>query len=55
MVIYADFESVLKGVQRDDRGSNAFCTKKYLGHISCSFACKVRCIDDKFSKPLVLY
>ena len=27
----------------------------YQSHIPCSFAYKVVCIDDKFSKPSVLY
>ena len=30
-------------------------TEKYQDHIPCSFAYKVVCIDDKFSKPAVLY
>ena len=30
-------------------------TKKYQDHIPCSFAYKVVCIDDKFSKPTVVY
>ena len=29
--------------------------KKYQDHIPCSFAYKVVCIDDKFSKPIVIY
>ena len=29
--------------------------KKYQDHIPCSFAYKVVCIDDKFSKPIVVY
>ena len=29
-----DFESVLKGVQRDDKDSNASQTKKYQKHIT---------------------
>ena len=29
--------------------------KKYQDHIPCSFAYNVVCIDDKFSKPVVLY
>ena len=29
--------------------------KKYQAHIPCSFAYKVVCIDDKFSKPVVIY
>ena len=29
--------------------------KKYQDHVPCSFAYKVACVDDKFSKPIVLY
>ena len=29
--------------------------KKYHEHVPCSFAYKVVCIDDKFSKPIVVY
>ena len=29
--------------------------KKYQDHIPCSFAYKLVCVDDKFSKPIVLY
>ena len=29
--------------------------KKYHEHIPCSYAYKVICIDDKFSKPIVVY
>ena len=29
--------------------------KKYHDHVPCSFAYKVVCIDDKFSKPIVVY
>ena len=29
--------------------------KKYQDHVPCSFAYKVVCIDDKFSKPIVLF
>ena len=53
--IYADFESVLKGIKSNERKNNASYTKKYQAHIPCSFACKFICIDDKFSKPVVLY
>ena len=51
--IYADFEPVLKGIQ-EDGGSNASFTKKYQEHIPCSFAYKVVCIDDRFSKSVVI-
>ena len=29
--------------------------KKYQDHVPCSFAYKVVCIDDKFSKPIVVF
>ena len=29
--------------------------KKFIKHIPCSFVYKVVCIDDKFSKPVILY
>ena len=29
-------------------------TKKYQNHIPCSFGCKVVCVDNKFSKDVVL-
>ena len=51
--IYADFESVLKGVKINGRSNNTSCTDKNQKHVPCSFAYKVVCIDDKFSKPVV--
>ena len=50
--IYAHFESILKGVKSSDNGSYI---EKYQDHIRCSFAYKVVCIDNKFSKKVVLY
>ena len=32
-----------------------FLLKKYQDHIPCSFAYKLVCVDDKFSKPIILY
>ena len=52
--IYADFESVLKGVPSNNK-NNASYTEKYQTHIPCSFAYKVFSFDDTFSKPVVLY
>ena len=52
--IYADFESVLKGVKSNDK-NNASYTEKYQDHIPCSFAYKVVFIDTQFSKKVVLY
>ena len=49
--IYADFESVLKRFQRNDRNNNTTYTEKYREYIPCSFVY----IDDRFSKPVNLY
>ena len=51
ILIYIDFESNLKSVEIYE-GS---CTKKYQSHNFCSFACKVVCIDDIFSKPIAVF
>ena len=48
--IYTDFECILKGC---DIGIDNECfsyNKKYQDYIPCSFAYKVVCIDDKYSK-----
>ena len=49
--IYSDFECILKSVESHE----GFCSKKYQNHDSCSFAYKLASVDDKFSKPTVLY
>ena len=53
--IYADFECLLKSC---DKGVGNDCfsyTKKYQYHIPCSFAYKLVCVVNKFSKDVVLY
>ena len=52
--IYADFECILKGAKSSDKNNGSY-TEKYQDHIPCSFAYKVICIDNKFSKKVVLY
>ena len=49
--IYADFECNLKSVKCKE-GSY---TEKYQDHIPYSFAYKIVCIDDRFSKPTIIY
>ena len=49
--IYGDFECNFRGVESYE-GSY---TKEYQDHIPCSFAYKVVCIDDRFTKPIVVY
>ena len=45
----------LKDFKSYDRSNNTSFTKKSQEHIPCSFPYKVVCIDDRFSKPVVLY
>ena len=49
--IYADFECNLRDVEIYE----SCYTKKYQDHIPCSFAYKVVCIDDRFTKPTIIY
>ena len=52
--IYADFECLLKSV--DCGFDDCFSyRKKYQDHTPCSFAYKLVCVDDKFSKEVVLH
>ena len=53
--IYADFECNLEKTHTNNRGNDTSYTEKYQDHIPCSFAYKVVCVDDIFSKPVVLY
>ena len=53
--IYADFACLLKSVNIGVDNECFFYTKKYKNHVPCSFAYKVVCIDNKFSKDVVLY
>ena len=49
--IYADFECNLRDVEIYE-GSY---TKKYHEHVPCSYTYKVVCIDDRFSKSIVVF
>ena len=49
--IYADSECNL----RDVKICEGTYTKKYHEHVPCSYAYKVVCIDDRFSKQIVVY
>ena len=48
--IYTDFECNLKSVE--NYGGS---WKKYQDHIPCSFAYKLVCVDDEFTKPIVIF
>ena len=49
--VYDDFECILKGIE-SNVGSR---TKYYQDHIPWSFSYKLVCVDNKLSKPIVLY
>ena len=49
--IYADFECNLK----DTETYEGVCIKKYHDRVPCSYAFKVSCKDNRFSKPIVVY
>ena len=49
--IYAYFECNLESVESYE-GSYS---KKYQDHVPCSFAYKLVCVDDKFSKSIVVF
>ena len=51
--IYADFECILKKVESSGKNNGSY-TKKYQDHIPCSFGYKVVCVDNKFSKKVVM-
>ena len=49
--IYAGFECNFKKVKCNESSY----TEKYQDHIPCSFAYKIVCIDDKFTKSNIIY
>ena len=49
--VYVDFECILKSVQCNE----GFYTEKYQGHVPCSFSYKLFCVNNKFSKPIVVF
>ena len=49
--IYVDFECNLNSVESYESSYS----KKYQDHIACSFAYKLVCVDEKFSKPIVVF
>ena len=52
--MYADFECILRRVKGSHKNNGSY-TEKYQDHIPCSFAYKVVCVDNKFSKKVVPY
>ena len=54
--IYAAFECILHTTSsKNVSDKNGSFTEKYQDHIPCSFAYKVVCVNNKFSKDVVMY
>ena len=49
--VYADFECNLKSTENNEDSYS----KKYQDHIPCSFSYKHVCVDEKFTKPMVVF
>ena len=49
--IYADFEGNLKSIESYE----GFYSNKYQGNVLCSFAYKLVCVDNEFTKPIVVF
>ena len=54
-VIYADFESITQPIEQAQREQTKSYTDGYQLHVSCGYAYKVVCIDDKYTKDTVVY
>ena len=55
LILNVMWKKVKSSDKSSDRGDNASYTEQYQHHILGSFAYKVLCVDDKFSKSVVLY
>ena len=57
--IYADFECILKNSKKFNENNNSnkdsSSIVKTQDHVPCRFGYKVVCIDDKFTKDVVIY
>ena len=49
--IYSNFEYILNSVESYE----VSCPKKYQGHIPCSFAYKLVCVDNEFNKSIAVF
>ena len=52
---YADFECILKKCDASVGSCDSTWNVKEYEHIPCGFECKVVCVDDKFSKDVIVY
>ena len=52
--IIADFECNFEKVKSNEIKNKSY-TEKYQNHIPCSFSYKLVCVDNKFSKAIIVY
>ena len=52
--IIADFECNLEMVKSNEIKNKSY-TEKYQNHIPCSSSYKLVCVDNKFSKAIIVY
>ena len=50
LMSYVDFESIIVPEGNRKKNLNESYTNKHQKHVACSFAYKLVCVDDKFSK-----
>ena len=50
-MIYTDFKSILVPEDFGKQDPKESCTSNYQKHVTCSYAHKLVCADDNFSKP----
>ena len=53
--IYADFECILKKCDNVEVACDTSWSVKESNHVPCGFSYKVVCVDDRFSKDVVVY
>ena len=54
--IYADFECILRESNiLEEAVNNSLWTRKYQDHVLCGFGYKIVCVDDRFTKDVVIY
>ena len=53
--IYAYFKCILRNVNGGIINDYISYTIKYQDHVPCSFAYKLVCVDNEYSKKIVLY
>ena len=53
--IYADFECILKKCDASASSCDSSWSVKECDHVPCGFGYKVVCVDDRFSKDIIVY